>query len=76
MGWHHSRITLANNQIQAIKNATGSDPTNALNSKGYLVYIGEFTAEMRAARTSPVAYLWYNDGGFIQKLTLNSIAVQ
>lgn len=69
-------ITLDDSQIQAIKNATGSDPTNVLNAKGYLVYIGEFTAQMRAARTSPIAYLWYDDGGFIQKLTLNSIAVQ
>lgn len=69
-------IELDDNQVLSIKNATGSDPTNALNSKGYIIYIGPFTAQMRAERTSPEVYLWYNDGGFIQKLTLNSIAVQ
>ena len=69
-------IALDDNQVISIKNATGSDPTNALNSKGYIIYIGPFTAQMRAERTSPEVYLWYNDGGFIQKLTLNSIAVQ
>ncbi|CAH0317194.1 hypothetical protein SRABI106_04236 [Rahnella aquatilis] len=66
---------LDDNQIISIKGATGVDPTEALSSNGYYFYIGPFTAAMRAARTSPEVYLWYTDGGFIQKLTLNSIEV-
>lgn len=68
--------TLGDSQLIAIKNATGMDPTSVLNSKGYLIYIGDFTATMRAERTSPEVYLWYCDGGFIQKLYINSIEVQ
>ncbi|KMK23098.1 hypothetical protein ABW11_21035 [Pluralibacter gergoviae] len=68
--------TLGDSQLIAIKNATGMDPTSVLNSKGYLIYIGEFTATMRAERTSPEVYLWYCDGGFIQKLYINAIEVQ
>jgi Protein of unknown function (DUF3383). len=67
---------LGDSQLIAIKNATGMDPTSVLNSKGYLIYIGEFTATMRAERTSPEVYLWYCDGGFIQQLYINSIEVQ
>jgi len=67
---------LDDNQIISIKNATGVDPTEALSSNGYYFYIGEFTATMRTERTTPEVYLWYTDGGFIQKLTLNSIEVQ
>lgn len=66
---------LDDNQTISIKGATGVDPTEALSSNGYYFYIGPFTAAMRAARTSPEVYLWYTDGGFIQKLTLNSIEV-
>jgi len=66
---------LDDNQIISIKNATGIDPTETLRSAGYYLYIGPFTAAMRAARTSPEVYLWYTDGGFIQQLTLNSIEV-
>lgn len=66
---------LDDNQIISIQNATGIDPTETLRASGYYIYIGPFTAAMRAARTSPEVYLWYTDGGFIQQLTLNSIEV-
>lgn len=64
------------NQITTIKNIVGSDISTTMTSKGYYVYIGEFTSTMRSNRTSPVVYVWYCDGGFIQKLTVNSIEVQ
>lgn len=66
---------LDDNQIISIQNATGSDPTSALSANGYYIYIGPFAPAMRSERTSPEVYLWYTDGGFIQKLTLNSIEV-
>lgn len=68
--------TLDANQITAIKNTVGSDVSTTLTSKGYYVYIGPFTATMRSNRTTPVVYVWYCDGGFIQKLTVNSVEVQ
>jgi len=70
-----SGTDLDDNQIIAIQNATGIDPTETLRASGYYIYIGPFTAAMRDNRTSPEVYLWYTDGGFIQQLTLNSIEV-
>ncbi|QDX29553.1 DUF3383 domain-containing protein [Dickeya poaceiphila] len=68
--------TLDDNQILAINSIVGTDVSTSLTTKGYYIYIGPFTAAMRNARTSPTVYLWYCDGGFIQKLIVNSVEVQ
>lgn len=69
-------IILDDSQMIAIRNATNADPIDSLTANGFYIYIGPFTAQMRAERTSPEVYLWYCDGGFIQQLYLNSIEVQ
>lgn len=63
-------------QILAIKNIVGSDISSSLISAGYYIYVAPFNAAMRANRTTPTVYLWYCDGGVIQKLTVNSVEVQ
>ena len=71
-----TNTTLTSAQKQAIYNTVGTDVSSTLANQGYYLYIGPFTAAMRAARTSPVCILWYTDGGVIQSLTIDSIEVQ
>ena len=68
--------TLTSAQKQAIYNTVGSDVSSTLSNQGYYLYIGEFTATMRANRTSPAVTLWYTDGGVLQNLSMSSIEVQ
>ncbi len=68
--------TLDTSQIQAIKNATLVDVSSSLSAKGFYLYIGPFTATMRANRTSPNVALYYDDGSAIQQLFMTSNEVQ
>ena len=68
--------TLTATQINSINTVVGADVSNTLSNQGYYIYIGPFTPSMRAARTSPVIYVWYTDGGVIQEVYINSIEVQ
>ena len=68
--------TLTATQINTINTVVGVDVSATLSSQGYYIYIGPFTAAMRASRTSPVIYVWYTDGGVIQEVYINSIEVQ
>lgn len=63
-------------QTNTINSVTGVDVSATLSNQGYFIYIGPFTPSMRAARTSPVIYIWYVDGGVIQEVYINSIEVQ
>ncbi|HCE0016079.1 TPA: DUF3383 family protein [Escherichia coli] len=67
---------LDQSQIDQINAIAGVDVTDSLMAEGYYVYIGPFTAAMRAARTKPTVYFWYTDGGIIQGITVNSTEVQ
>lgn len=68
--------TLTATQVNTINTVVGVDVSATLSSQGYYIYIGPFTAAMRASRTSPVIYVWYTDGGVIQEVYINSIEVQ
>lgn len=67
---------LDQSQLDQINAITGVDVSDALMADGYYIYIGPFTAAMRAARTKPTVYFWYTDGGIIQGITVNSVEVQ
>ncbi|TCW09227.1 uncharacterized protein DUF3383, partial [Raoultella sp. BIGb0138] len=67
---------LDQSQLDQIKAITGVDVSDALMADGYYIYIGQFTAAMRSARTKPTVYFWYTDGGIIQGITVNSVEVQ
>lgn len=68
-------VTLSNSQKAAITYAVGKDISNELQTRGYYLFIGTATAQVRGQRQSPPLMLYYMDGGAIQKVTLNSIVV-
>jgi len=74
-GTIRSGVTLSNSQKATIMQTTGVDVSSDLNSKGYYLYIGDATAQVRGNRQSPPIYLYYTDGGAIQQITIDSIAV-
>ena len=65
-------ITLSASQKIALMNEAGVDISDTLYSQGYFMQVKDPTATARQNRDTPIANLWYCDGGSIQKLTLNS----
>ncbi|MGJ8524341.1 hypothetical protein LMG33818_000049 [Halomonadaceae bacterium LMG 33818] len=63
-------------QAQSIASVTGHDVTAMLYAEGYYFYVGDMTPTMRSSRTTPTCFIWYQDGGVIQQLTINSVEVQ
>jgi len=73
-----SGVTLSQSQSQQINTqAGGRDIASTVSTRGWYLLIGDpaNVAQVRQQRTSPTAYFWYTDGGSIQMLTLNSVAV-
>lgn len=69
-------VTLSNLQKAEINNAAGGDVASVVEKRGWYIKVADASPEVRAARGSPPIYLWYTDGQSVQKITLNSIAVQ
>lgn len=67
---------LSDSQIAAVNQAAGANVANTLQTQGYYLQILQATAQVRAARTTPPAKLWYIDSGSMQAITLASIALQ
>ena len=65
-------IELSDTQKIALENEAGIDISEALYEKGYYMQVKEASAVDRQNRNLSEAYLWYCDGGSIQKITLNS----
>ena len=72
-----SGVTLSASQAQQVNTQAGRQISDVLQTRGWYLLIGDPTnvAQVRAARQSPTAYLWYTDGGSIQQITIRSIAV-
>lgn len=71
-------VTLSQSQKQQINTqAGGRQIADVVSTRGWYLLIGDpaNVAQARQNRTSPTAYLFYSDGGSIQKLTVNSVAV-
>lgn len=70
-------VTLSNSQAQQINAAAGRQISDVVQTRGWYLLIGDpaNVAQARANRTSPAATLWYTDGGSIQQLNVQSIAV-
>lgn len=69
-------VPLSEAQIAAVNDAAGVKIDTILATQGYYLQILPASAEVRAARGSPPATLWYMDGGSVQALTLASIAIE
>lgn len=70
-------VTLSQSQQQQINTQAGRDIAGVVSTRGWYLLIGDPAniAQVRQNRTSPTAFLWYADGGSIQQLTVNSVAV-
>ena len=68
-------IPLSLDQAAAVNGAAGLKIDGLLTTNGYYVQILAASAEVREARQTPPINIWYNDGGSIQKLELDSINV-
>jgi len=69
-------VTLSNLQKAEINNAAGGDVASVVEKRGWYIKVADASPQVRAERGSPPIYLWYTDGQSVQKITLNSIAVQ
>jgi hypothetical protein len=70
-------VTLSNSQQQLINTQAGRTISDVVQTRGWYLLIGDPSnpAQSRQNRTTPVAQLWYCDGGSIQQLTVQSRAV-
>ena len=69
-------VPLSNAQISAVNTLAGKTVDIVLSTRGYYLQIQPASAIVRAARASPPMILFYMDGQSVQKISLNSIAVQ
>lgn len=71
-------VTLSQSQaLQINTQAGGRDIASSVQTRGWYLLIGDpaNVAQARQQRTSPTALFWYTDGGSVQQLTVNSVAV-
>lgn len=69
-------IPLSASQVAQVNAAAGVAIDSVLSTRGWYFQVLPATAQVRANRQSPPCTLWYMDGGSVQKLTINSVAVQ
>ena len=71
-------VTLSSTQILEITTEAGglTTPAQVISQRGWYFLVVPATPQVRQARTSPVIYFWYADGGSVHKLTLNSLDVE
>jgi hypothetical protein len=70
-------VTLSQSQAAQINNRAGRDVASVVSTRGWYLLIDDAAnaAQARQNRTSPQATFFYCDGGSIQQISLNSIAV-
>jgi len=70
-------VTLSLSQAQQVDNAAGRIISTNLQARGWYVLISETSApaQTRAARQSPQCTVFWMDGGSIQQLTVQSLAI-
>lgn len=72
-----SGVRLSKSQALQVDTQAGRTVSDVVQTRGWYLLIDDAAnfAQVRQNRESPLAYLWYTDGGSIQKLTVRSIAV-
>lgn len=69
-------VALSSAQAEEVNNAAGANVSGTLSTRGWYLQVLPPSADVRAARGTPVCNLWYTDGGAIQRISLASIEVQ
>jgi hypothetical protein len=70
-------VTLSPSQIQQVNNAAGRNISNVLQTRGWYLLVTDPAnpTQARTTRTSPQCTLWFCDGGAIQQLNVQSLAI-
>lgn len=70
-------VALSASQAAQVNNKAGRDVASVVSTRGWYLLITDAAnaAQVRQNRTSPQATFFYSDGGSIQTISLNSIAV-
>lgn len=70
-------VTLSQSQQQQVNNAAGRVISDVLQTRGWYFLVGDpaNVAQTRGVRGSPQVTLWYCDGGSIQTLNVQSLAI-
>lgn len=70
-------VPLSKSQQLQVDTQAGRTVSDVVQTRGWYLLIDDAAnfAQVRQNRDSPLAFLWYSDGGSIQKLTVRSIAV-
>ena len=70
-------VTLTQSQKQQINTAAGRPISDVVQSRGWYYLIGDpaNVGQARQQRTSPAATLFWTDGGSVQQLNVNSVAI-
>jgi hypothetical protein len=69
-------ITLSAAQAAEVNNAAGVTIDQVITTKGWYLQVLNPSAQVRAARASPLCTLWYTDGQSVQAITLGSVLIQ
>ena len=69
-------VPLSSAQAVEVNAAAGIPIAGILSAVGYYVQVLTASPDVRAARGSPPINVWYTDGGAVQLLSVNSVAVQ
>lgn len=69
-------VVLSSSQIQQANAAAGTDISSTLATQGWYLQVKDPGPTARALRQTPICNFWYTDAGSIQKITLDSIALQ
>lgn len=71
-----TNVTLSAAQAVEVNNAAGVDAATPLSTRGWYLQVLAPSADVRAARGSPIVNFWYTDGQSINRITLASTEVQ
>lgn len=71
-----SNVPLSASQVEEVNNAAGIPIDSVLSTRGWYLQILPPTAQVRAARGTPVCNFWYTDGQSVNQISLNSIEVE
>ena len=69
-------VPLSAEQAAYVNNQAGMTIDGLISTQGFYLLIQPATAQVRAARQSPVMVLFYTDGQSVQQITLGSVLIQ
>jgi hypothetical protein len=75
-GMYSAGVQLSSEEIVEINTQAGANIASTLQSQGYYFQIQAASPTVRSSRGSPPITFWYVDGGSVQSININSVAVQ